>query len=126
MNQHIHELDPEDHGAKLGIDAESDPQIVEMMHQLEHWRDVDKGWGDYHTVKNLAMALNVEASEVADIFKWSKEGDPVTDQERAHAAEELADVMIYSFYMCSRLGLDPLKIMQAKHKINQGRQWPED
>lgn len=126
LNKHIHELDPEDHGAKLKLDENSDPQIVKMMADLEHFRDVEKAWGAFHTPKNLAMALTVEASELADIFTWYKDNQPVTDEDKAHAEEELADVMIYSFFMCSRLGVDPLKLVRAKHEINRGRTWPEE
>lgn len=126
MNQNIHELDAEHHGAKLKIDDQSDSGIVDMMAALEHFRDVEKNWGEYHTPKNLAMALNVEAGEVADIFKWYRDGEAVSAHDKAHAAEEIADVLIYSFFMCSRLGFDPLKLMQAKHAINQGRHWDEE
>ncbi|WP_155286159.1 nucleotide pyrophosphohydrolase [Lacticaseibacillus zhaodongensis] len=125
MNGKIHELDAADHGAKLQIDADSDPAIAAMMHDLEHFRDVEKHWAPYHTPKNLAMALGVEASELSDIFTWTKDGYDIDDTQRAHAAEELADVMIYAFFMCSRLHLDPLKVIRAKHEINQGRHWQE-
>ncbi|WP_241559460.1 nucleotide pyrophosphohydrolase [Lacticaseibacillus hulanensis] len=123
MNGKVHKLDPEHNGAALRLDNKSDPQIAAMMHDLEHFRDVEKGWGDAHQLKNLAMALNVEASELMDIFTWKDVGEPLSDEESAHAAEELADVMIYSFFMCSRLGLDPLKVVRAKHEINRGRSW---
>lgn len=125
MNQKIHELDPDHHGEALKLGADSDPAVVAMMRELEHFRDVEKHWGPYHTPKNLAMALTVEASELADIFKWYQDGQAVSEGDQAHAAEELADVMIYCYFLCSRLGLDPMKLVQAKHKINQGRSWPE-
>ncbi|MCI1283256.1 nucleotide pyrophosphohydrolase [Lacticaseibacillus songhuajiangensis] len=125
MNQHIHNLDPEGHGANLQLDDKSEAWTRKMMADLEHFRDVEKGWGEYHTPKNLAMALNVEASELSDIFTWYRDGEAVTEKDKAHAEEELADVMIYSFFMCSRLGLDPLKLIRAKHEINRGRTWPE-
>jgi NTP pyrophosphatase (non-canonical NTP hydrolase) len=126
MNQHIHNLDPEGHGAKLRLDDKSEAWTRKMMADLEHLRDVEKGWGAAHTPKNLAMALNVEAGELADMFTWYRDGDAVTEHDKAHAEEELADVMIYSFFMCSRLGLDPLKLIRAKHEINRGRTWPEE
>lgn len=122
MNGKVHKLDPEHNGAQLHIDGNSVPEIAQMMRDLEYLRDeVHPSWGDAHRLKNLAMALNVEAAELMDIFTWHEVRDPLDEEEAAHAAEELADVMIYAFFMCSRLGLDPLKIIRAKHEVNLSR-----
>ena len=118
MNGKIHNLDPKHHGQALLLDETSDPAIAEMIQALVKDRQ-SRGW--HHDLKNLAMALNVEASEVMDIFTWKDVGEPLSDEEKAHTAEELADVLIYTFDMCAKLGLDPLKVMQAKHRINLTR-----
>ena len=59
----------------------------------------ERDWEQFHTPKNLATALMVEAAELAEIFQWmtpdeSREaaGDPATKQ---HIGEELADVLLY-------------------------------
>ncbi len=122
MNGKVHKLDPEHNGAALRLDETSDPQIAQMMHDLVQFRE-DKGWGNDDPLKNLAVALNVEASELMDIFTWHNDDETPSAEMKAHAAEELADVMIYAFFMCSRLGLDPLKVIRAKHEINEGRSW---
>lgn len=118
MNGKIHELDAAHHGQALHLDNQSDPEIVAMIQALIADRD-SRGW--QHHLKNLAMALNVEASEVLDIFTWKDVGETLSDEEVAHTAEELADVLIYTFDMCAKLNLDPLKLMHAKHAINLTR-----
>ena len=120
MGGKIHELDAQHHGAMLHVDEQSNPAVRTLLQELAADRD-RRGWD--HKLKNLAMALNVEASEVLEIFTWKDLDEELTDTERAHTAEELADVLIYVFDMCNRLDLDPLKIVAAKQKINAGRHW---
>lgn len=120
MSGKIHELDAQHHGAQLHIDENSAPEIRATIAELVHDRD-SRGW--QHDLKNLAMALNVEASEVLDIFTWKDTGEALADTEVAHTAEELADVLIYVFDMCAKLDLDPLKLIRAKQEINANRHW---
>lgn len=120
MGGKIHELDAEHHGSMLHVDEQSNPAVRALLQELAADRD-RRGWD--HKLKNLAMALNVEASEVLDIFTWKDLDEELTDTERAHTAEELADVLIYVFDMCNRLDLDPLKLVAAKQQINADRHW---
>lgn len=118
MKGKIHELDPEHHGQQLQLDEHTAPAIKAMIKTLVADRD-ERGWR--HDLKDLAMGLNVEAAEVLDIYTWKDTGEAPTAAEVAHTAEELADVLIYAFDMCAKLNLDPLKLMQAKQKINGSR-----
>ena len=85
-----------------------------------------RGWDDYHNLKDLALSVNLEASEVLEIFQWKPEGQSLTDAETAHLKEEIADTLIYLFYMCDQLGMDPYAEIAKKMKINEGRHWKED
>ncbi|WP_125766517.1 nucleoside triphosphate pyrophosphohydrolase family protein [Lapidilactobacillus wuchangensis] len=123
MSGQIHELDAENHGAKLKLDETSAPEIRQMMQAIVDFRH-EKGW-DTSNLKDLAIALMGETNEVLEIFKWHPENEPLSDRDLAHLQEELADVQIYVYDMCWALGLDPLKLIQAKHQVNQGRTWPE-
>ncbi|MFC6202676.1 nucleotide pyrophosphohydrolase [Lactiplantibacillus nangangensis] len=82
-----------------------------------------KGWEKYHNLKDLAISLNLEASEVLEIFQWEPSNHELTAGERDHLEEELADTLIYTFYMCNRLGINPLDIVAKKMKFNQKRHW---
>jgi dCTP diphosphatase len=56
-----------------------------------------RDWGKFHSPKNLAMALAGEAGELLEIFQWLSEAQSVEldDEDRARAAEEIADIQIY-------------------------------
>jgi len=82
-----------------------------------------KGWEKYHNLKDLAISLNLEASEVLEIFQWEPSDHELTASERDHLEEELADTLIYTFYMCNKLGINPLDIVAKKMKFNQKRHW---
>ncbi|WP_125980842.1 nucleotide pyrophosphohydrolase [Loigolactobacillus iwatensis] len=97
----------------------------QVIAELIKFRD-DRNWQKYHNLKNLAESLNLEASEVLEIFQWKPEGQQLDDAEVDHLKEELADTLIYSFYMCEKLGVDPLEIVQKKVDFNQKRHWKID
>lgn len=67
--------------------------------------------------------MNLEASEVLEIFQWEPSIYELTVDERDHLEEELADTLIYTFYMCNKLNIDPLDILTKKMKFNQKRYW---
>jgi NTP pyrophosphatase (non-canonical NTP hydrolase) len=94
----------------------------EVEQALIAFRD-KKGWQKYHNLKDLAVSLNLEASEVLEIFQWQPSNHDLSDEERQHLEEELADTLIYAFYMCEKLQVDPLDIVAKKMKFNQGRHW---
>ncbi len=83
--------------------------IPALQDQLLHFA-AERDWEPFHTPKNLAMALMVEAAELAEIFQWltAEEsvhaGDDVALRERI--GDELADVLLYAAQMADRTGID--------------------
>jgi len=81
----------------------------------------ERDWTQFHSPKNLAMAMIVEAAELAEIFQWMSETDSARlnarDQQRA--AEEIADVMIYLIRIAERLDIDLFDAVQRKLTLNQ-------
>ena len=82
---------------------------------VEHWQEQlrtfaeDRDWTQFHTPKNLAMALSVEASELLEIFQWltPEESQQVMSGQRADdVTDEIADVMIYILRLVDILGVD--------------------
>lgn len=76
----------------------------------------ERDWERFHSPKNLAMALAVEASELLEVFQWlteeqSREPAP---EVRERAAEEIADVLVYLVQIAHQLGIDPLAAAHAK------------
>ncbi|ALO04344.1 nucleotide pyrophosphohydrolase [Lactiplantibacillus paraplantarum] len=82
-----------------------------------------KGWQKYHNLKDLAISLNIEASEVLEIFQWHSTEQQLDAAEKQHLQEELADTLIYIFYLCEKIQVDPLEIVAQKMKVNKSRHW---
>ncbi|MCZ0981652.1 nucleotide pyrophosphohydrolase [Streptomyces diastatochromogenes] len=84
-----------------------------------------RDWQPYHTPKNLAAALSVEAAELLEIFQWltPEQAERVMDDpESAHrVADEVADVLAYLLQFCQVLGVDPLAALAAKIDRNEIR-----
>lgn len=84
------------------------------MGDLEVLRDklrafiAERDWGQFHSPKNLAMALSVEASELVEIFQWITEEQSRTldPQAKTAAGEEIADVLLYLVRIADQLGID--------------------
>jgi dCTP diphosphatase len=76
----------------------------------------ERDWDRFHSPKNLAMALSVEASELVELFQWLTEAESASlDGERKRrAAEELADVLWFLVRIADRLDIDLLEAAEAK------------
>ncbi|MFJ9430463.1 nucleotide pyrophosphohydrolase [Streptomyces sp. NPDC101490] len=84
-----------------------------------------RDWQPFHTPKNLAVALSVEASELLEIFQWltpEQAGRVMEEPDSAHrVADEVADVLAYLLQFCAVLGVDPLEALAAKIDRNEVR-----
>jgi dCTP diphosphatase len=103
------------------------------MNELERLRDAlrvfasEREWDQFHTPKNLAMALSVEVAELVEHFQWK------SDEESAHPApeilaalgEEAADVLLYLIRLSDRLGIDLVAAADKKLALN-ARRYPAD
>lgn len=84
--------------------------ITERIKKFNEERD----WEQFHNPKDLALSISVEANELLECFLWKNPED--ADMEKIK--EELADVLICSFQMAYRCGLDIEEIMNAKIALN--------
>lgn len=88
----------------------------ETIDQIIKFRD-DRDWKQFHTPKDLAISLSLEAAELLEVFQWS--GSDVSAEGKIDKIkEELADVINYSVLMADACGLDIDEIVQAKIKVN--------
>ena len=103
------------------------------MKELEALRDQvrvfarERDWDQFHSPKNLAMALAAEAGELLEIFQWltEEQSRALDAKSRAAADEEIADVLIYLVRLADRLGVDPLEAARRKLAEN-ARKYPVD
>ncbi|MEU5159014.1 nucleotide pyrophosphohydrolase [Streptomyces sp. NPDC020875] len=84
-----------------------------------------RDWGPYHTPKNLAVALSVEAAELVEIFQWltpEQSARVMADDGKAHRVrDEVADVLAYLLQFCAVVGVDPLTALSEKIDRNEAR-----
>ncbi|HSF77415.1 MAG TPA: nucleotide pyrophosphohydrolase [Steroidobacteraceae bacterium] len=87
----------------------------------------ERDWEQFHSPKNLAMALSVEAAELVEIFQWLTEAESlVPDSDRRQRAEaELADILVYLVRVADRLDVDLLQAVTRKLEEN-ARKYPAE
>ena len=91
---------------------------TERIRDFAHERD----WVQFHTPKNLAMALSVEASELVEIFQWMTPEEAHAVMSGSHAQDvrdEVADVLTYLLRFADVLGIDLEEAMTAKSADNE-------
>jgi NTP pyrophosphatase (non-canonical NTP hydrolase) len=86
-----------------------------------------RDWDRFHSPKNLAMALSVEASELVELFQWlsEEESAALDDERRRRVAEELADVLWFLVRLADRLDVDLLEAAERKLAVNAAK-YPAD
>lgn len=77
-----------------------------------------RDWEQFHSSKNLAMALSVEASEIVEIFQWKEPGYKLNDVERESLKQEIGDTFIYLLELADKYGIDPLEAARQKISLN--------
>lgn len=80
----------------------------------------ERNWEQFHSPKNLVMALSVETAELVEIFQWmeGQESQTVDTATREHIEEEVGDIMIYLTMLASKFNLDPLEAAHKKMALN--------
>ena len=88
----------------------------ELIDKIIKFRD-DRNWSQYHTPKNLAISLSLEANELLELFQWVNSNEAI-ENSKAEIKDELADIIIYSILMADRMDLDIEEIVAKKLKKN--------
>ena len=103
------------------------------MTELESLRDqlrefaAERDWEQFHSPKNLAMALAAESGELLEIFQWLTEEQSrrLDAKLQASATEEIADVLLYLVRLGDQLGIDPIAAARRK-LVENARKYPAD
>jgi NTP pyrophosphatase (non-canonical NTP hydrolase) len=80
-----------------------------------------RDWDQFHSPKNLAMALIVEAAELVEHFQWLTEAQSQTlpPDKLAEVEQEIADIQIYLIRLADKLGIDMEQAVNAKIALNE-------
>lgn len=83
----------------------------------------ERDWGQFHTPKNLAMALSVEASELVEIFQWltAEQSQKIAEdpKKKECVADEISDILFYTLRLANVLKIDINEAFWAKMEKNQ-------
>lgn len=81
----------------------------------------ERDWEQFHSPKNLCMALSAEAAEITEHFQWLTEAQSrdLSTDKRAEVATELADTFIYLIRLADQLDIDLIEATQNKMRVNE-------
>ncbi|GKS84765.1 nucleotide pyrophosphohydrolase [Acidovorax sp. SUPP1855] len=93
--------------------------LTELAQQLDQFA-MERDWKQFHSPKNLASALVVEAGELLEHFQWITEAQSreLTPAKLDAVGAELSDVLLYLIQLSTALGIDPIAAAQAKLQLN--------
>jgi NTP pyrophosphatase (non-canonical NTP hydrolase) len=114
--------------SSLSVGSDASTTVAELRKLVADFV-AERDWSQFHSPKNVSMALAIEAAELMEHFQWL-----TTDASRrladdpeklAEVAEELADVVGYSFALANELGIDVSNAIRAK-MIKNAEKYPAD
>lgn len=108
----------------------SQPPITLEKLRLDQRRFVEeRDWQQFHTPRNLLLAMTGEVGELAELFQWRGEASPglpeFTESEKDAVAEEMSDVLLYLIRMADVCGIDLGSAVVGKMIQNAGK-YPAD
>jgi dCTP diphosphatase len=87
----------------------------------------DRDWDQFHSPKNLSMALSSEVGELLDLLQWKSEKnselDKLSEKELEYIQEELADIFLYLIRIADKLDVDLIEVAEKKI-IKNGIKYP--
>ena len=92
--------------------------IKEIINKLVEFRN-EREWEQFHNPKDLAVAINVEAGELLELFLWKNAGEANIEKVK----EELADIFAFTFLLADKYKFDVKEIILEKIKKN-GEKYP--
>lgn len=114
------------HTREQVIMTDSETTVAQLRQAVEQFVD-QRDWHKFHTPKNLAMSLSIEAAELMEHFQWitAEQSRAVADQpEQLQAVgEELSDCLCYLLAMANELNLDLCSAFRDK-MVKNGQKYP--
>jgi dCTP diphosphatase len=97
----------------------SESELIKLRDALRQFAG-ERDWEQFHSPKNLAAALSVEASELLEHFQWLTEDESknLAAESRHAVSLEAADVLLYLIRLSDKLGIDLIASAQEKMRLN--------
>ncbi|WP_317204140.1 nucleotide pyrophosphohydrolase [Janthinobacterium sp.] len=99
----------------------SKPDSLIELRELMRDFTAERDWEQFHTPKNLAMALSVEVAELVEHFQWLPSGvdAELDDRKRLGIRHEMADVLMYLIRLADKSGVDLREAVLEKMALNR-------
>ncbi len=97
-------------------------ELEELRVRVSNFAD-ERDWNQFHSPKNLAMALIVEAGELVEQFQWLKESESydLSREKLAAVEQEIADIFIYLIRISHQLDIDLMSAAKKKIELNESK-----
>ena len=94
--------------------------LLQIQNKIRDFNN-ERDWSQYHSPRNIAMALSVEAGELLELFLWSSDDgpQPPVESRRNKVEEEAADVFICLLNFCDQMKIDLLEVTERKIEGNR-------
>ncbi len=104
----------------LIVDQMTDNTLNDLKHRLRDFAEA-RDWDQFHSPKNLSMALSAEVAEIIEHFQWlTEEQSKNLPKDKLEEVEtELADTLIYLIRLADKLDIDLLKVAISKIELNE-------
>jgi NTP pyrophosphatase (non-canonical NTP hydrolase) len=91
-------------------------EFKQLTDQILKFRD-ERNWKKFHNPKDLALSLNLEASELLETFQW-KSSEEAVEKNLSNMKDEIADILIYTLLFANETGIDLGKAVEQKIQKN--------
>lgn len=110
----------------MSLTPDSSDPLLALRDALRRFA-AERDWDQFHSPKNLAAALSVEAAELLEHFQWltEEQSAALSPEARARVGEEIADVLLYLIRLADKLNLDLVTCATGKMKLNAAK-YPAD
>jgi dCTP diphosphatase len=101
-------------------------QLEELRIRISNFAR-ERDWDQFHSPKNLSMALSVEAAELLEHFQWMKQSESreLSQEKLNQVGEELADILVYLVRIADQLDIDLISAANSKMESNAAK-YPAD
>tara|TARA_B100002003_G_C13588381_1_gene304520 strand:+ start:126 stop:464 length:339 start_codon:yes stop_codon:yes gene_type:complete len=96
-------------------------EIDDLQKAVIQFRE-KRDWKQFHKIKDLLLGLNIEVSELQELFLWKKEAE-IKEIKKERIEDEIADIFIFLSYICDEYEIDLEKVVRGKIQKN-GRKYP--
>jgi NTP pyrophosphatase (non-canonical NTP hydrolase) len=96
-------------------------EFEDLLNKIQDFSDA-RDWSQFHTIKNLILAVSTEVGELAEVLQWKSDQEVDaylnTPEGKSKLSEEVADVAIYLLRICQQQNLDFIEILNQKMESN--------